>query len=240
MNQKLSIAQLKSISRGQLLGKYGITIGATVSANAIIMAASMLCSLLIDQETLSGQVIAFLITFILDLLSGIFMLGLTRFFLHLACDRPYRLTDIFYGFRSHTDKALAVRFFILTMQLLVLFPCLLCSVFYRVKGTSTLFLLSCITIVIGGILYTYITLLYSQVYYIMLDFPGYSTRQIMSTSRRIMKGNKARLFYMGVTLIPYYLLGFLSCGVAMFWVAPYTKVVCTNFYLDLMHREYTV
>lgn len=240
MNNKLSIAQLKSISRGQLLGKYGIAIGATVSANVIIMIASMLCSFLTDQSTLAGQGIAFLITFILDLLSGIFILGLTRFFLHLACNRPYRITDIFYGFRSHTDKALAVRFFILTMQLLVLFPCLLCVAFYRIKETSTLFLLTCVTMVIGGILYTYISLLYSQAYYIMLDFPGYSTRQIMSTSRRVMKGNKARFFYMEVTLLPYYLLGLLSCGVAFFWVAPYVQMICTNFYLDLMHREYTV
>ena len=94
--------------------------------------------------------------------------------------------------------------------------------------------------VIGGILYVYIILLYSQAYYIMLDFPGYSTRQIMSTSRRIMKGNKGRLFYMVVTLIPYYLLAFLSCGIAMLWISPYMETSLTNFYLDLMHREYAV
>ncbi len=74
----------------------------------------------------------------------------------------------------------------------------------------------------------------------MLDFPGYNTRKIMSTSRQIMKGNKARLFYAQVTLIPYSLLALLSCGIAMLWIIPYKNVIFTNFYLDLMHREYTV
>ena len=52
-----------------------------------------------------------------------------------------------------------------------------------------------------------------------------------------MKGHKGRLFYICVTLIPYYLLGFLSCGIALFWVIPYTKVILTNFYLDLVHAQ---
>ena len=91
--------------------------------------------------------------------------------------------------------------------------------------------------VIGGIIYVIVSLLYSQAYYIMLDFPGYSVRQIMSGSRNIMKGHKGRLFYICVTLIPYYLLGFLSCGIALFWVIPYTKVILTNFYLDLVHAQ---
>ena len=126
------------------------------------------------------------------------------------------------------------------MELIVMLPFLVCTAFYRARESSVLFLFSCITLVIGGILYVYIILLYSQAYYIMLDFPGYSTRQIMSTSRRIMKGNKGRLFYMVVTLIPYYLLAFLSCGIAMLWISPYMETSLTNFYLDLMHREYAV
>ena len=74
----------------------------------------------------------------------------------------------------------------------------------------------------------------------MLDFPAYTAKQIMRTSRNVMKGHKARLFYLGVTLIPYYLLSFLSCGIALLWVIPFRKTLLTNFYLDLMHRDYTV
>ena len=241
MNQKLSVAQLKSVARGQLLGRYGIAIGADVTANGIIVIVSLLCSALTTQnQTTAGAVIAFLITLLLDILSGIFLLGLARFYLNLVCSRPLSVMDVFYGFRHHTDKALITRALIVLMELIVMLPFLVCTAFYRARESSVLFLFSCITLVIGGILYVYIILLYSQAYYIMLDFPGYSTRQIMSTSRRIMKGNKGRLFYMVVTLIPYYLLAFLSCGIAMLWISPYMETSLTHFYLDLMHREYAV
>ena len=81
---------------------------------------------------------------------------------------------------------------------------------------------------------------FSQVYYIMLDFPDYSTRQIIRTSKQIMRGNKFRLFYITVSLLPYYLLAVLSCGIALLWVVPFHKATLANFYLDLMHREYEV
>lgn len=223
------------------MGKYGLAIGADVVANGIVMAAMLLCSFLTEHNsTVTGYIITFLITLILDTLSGIFLLGLARFYLNLVCSRPCRVSDVFYGFRAHTDKALAARFFIMIMELLVMLPFTVCTFFYSVRTSSVMFLITCVTLVIGGILYTYIALLYSQVYFIMLDFPGYSIRQIMSASRRIMKGNKGRLFYMLVTLIPYYLLGLLSCGIALLWVSPYVETTLTNFYLDLMHREYAL
>lgn len=241
MNQKLSVAQLKSISRGQLLGNYGIAIGADVTANGIIFFVSLLCSTLTAQnQTVAGTMITFLITLILDILNGIFLLGLARFYLNLVCRRPCSVTDVFYGFRYHTNKALITRALIVIMELIVMIPFVVCTAFSGTRESSVLFLFSCITLVIGGILYIYIMLLYSQVYFIMLDFPGYSSRQIMSTSRRIMRGNKGRLFYMVVTLIPYYLLAFLSCGIALLWINPYLETTLTNFYLDLMHREYAV
>lgn len=240
MNTNLSSAQLKSISRGQLLGKYGAAISAELAAGLCIVAASLLCSALTDRTTLAGMIIAWLVTFILDVLSGIFLAGLTRFYLNLICNRPYLVTDVFYGFRSQTNKAIAVRFFLLVMQLLCMLPALICLILYIYAESSVLFLLCSILAVAGGILLVYLSLMFSQAYYIMLDFPGYSAKQIMAESRSIMKGHKGRLFYISVTLIPYYLLGFLSCGIALLWVIPYRKAVFANFYLDLMHREYTV
>ncbi len=240
MNNKLTIAQLKDISRGQLLGRYGIAIGAVAASNGIVMTATIFCSLLTTQYTVAGQIIAFLVSMILDVLSGIFVLGLTYFFLNFVCNRPCFVSDIFYGFRNHTNKALAVRFLTTAIQIIFMLPFIVCAGFYTVKESSALFLLICVTGVIGAILCEYITLIYSQAYFIMLDFPGYNTRKIMSTSRQIMKGNKARLFYAQVTLIPYSLLALLSCGIAMLWIIPYKNVIFTNFYLDLMHREYTV
>lgn len=240
MNTKLSSAQLKAISKGQLLGRYGSAISAELAAGAILFAASLLCSSLTDQSTAAGLIVSYLIMLILDLLGGIFTVGLTRFYLNLICGRPYPITDVFYGFRSHADKAIAVRFFLMLMQFLCMLPFILCSFLYIRTESAVVFLLCSITTVCGGVFIVILSLLYSQVYYVMLDFPAYTAKQVMRTSRNIMKGNKARLFYLCVTLIPYYLLSLLSCGIALFWVIPFQKTLFANFYLDLMHREYTV
>lgn len=240
MHTKLSSAQLKAISKGQLLGKYGSAISAELAAGAILFAASLLCSALTDRSTAAGLVISYLIMLILELLDGIFTVGLTRFYLNLVCSRPYPVADVFYGFRVHADKAIIIRFLLSLMQFLCILPSILCSFVYARTESAVAFLFCSITIVCGCIGIVVLSLIYSQVYYIMLDFPAYTAKQIMRTSRNVMKGHKARLFYLGVTLIPYYLLSFLSCGIALFWVIPFQKTLLTNFYLDLMHRDYTV
>ena len=237
MNQNLSSAQLKSIAREQLLGKYGAAISAELAAGGIMLLASFLCSALTDQTTLAGMILSCLISLILDVLGGIFLVGLARFYLNMICNRPFSAGDIFYGFRSHADKAIAVRFVLCLIELLCMAPALICMFFYSQNESSILFLCFSIFAVIGGIVLLYFTLTFSQVYYIMLDFPAYTFLQILRTSKQIMKGNKGRLFYITVTLIPYYLAAFLSCGIALLWVIPYRKTIYANFYLDLMHRE---
>ncbi len=234
MKEHLSSAHLKSLSRGQLLGRYGAAISAELAVQVILTAAALLCSALTDQSTLAGLALAGLVSFLLEVLSGIFYVGLTRFYLNLVCDRPYRTSDVFSGFRSHADRVIAVRFLISVMQLLSMLPFLVCLFFYTDSPSAALFFLLCVFAVLAFAVSIYIELLYSQVYYLILDFPAYGVRHILSLSRRIMKGNKGRLLYLYVSLIPWYLAAFLSCGVALLWIMPYQRVILTNFYLDLL------
>lgn len=241
MNTSLTSAQLKSISRGQLLGKYGNAISVEVLAASITGVALVLCLWISDPSTLAGLVITWLIALLISILAGIFQVGLTRFYLNLVCNRPYRTNDIFCGFSSHADRAIAVRFLLLLMQLLCMTPFYICRYFYLNQSkTAVMFLVCCLTAVAGMAVRIFFSLRFAQVYYVMLDFPNYTVRQIFSTSCKIMKGHKGRLFYICVTLIPYYLSSFLSCGIAFLWVIPFMRTLLTNFYLDIMHREYTV
>lgn len=237
MNQNLSSSQLKSLSKGQLLGKYTTAISAEAAAGSLLLAVSFLCSSFTDQSSLSGMILSGLISLLVDVLNGIFLVGLSRFYLNLISGRPFAAADIFYGFRTHADRAIAVRFILCILELICMLPALFCIFFFFQKSSAPLFLCFSIFAVMGGCAIVYFRLTFSQVYYIMLDFPSYTFRQIMRTSRNIMKGNKGRLFYITVTLIPYYLACFLSCGIALLWVLPYQKTIYANFYLDLMRQD---
>ena len=240
MNSKLSTEQLKAISRGQLLGRYGFAISAELAAAGIMLAVHLICFLPVDQSTTAGLVLAFFISCILDVLSGVFAAGLTRFYLNLVCNRPGSVKDIFYNFRVHTNKALAIRLLTSIPQVIGCLPFLASGILIadQENPSAGLYLLYSAAMLVALIVYISVWLLYSQAYYLLLDFPGYSTRQIMSVSRRMMKGHKGRLFYLTVSLIPYYLLCFLSCSIASLWVTPFSRVLFTNFYLDLIHRNH--
>jgi len=236
MSTGLSSAQLKAVSRGQLLGKYKTAIAAELAVNCIIIFATLLCTKWTDQTTLAGYVLGYLITFILQVLAGILYVGLTRFYLNLVCGGPLHISDIFSGFRFHTNRAIALRFFLSLIQLACLLPAS-CYPFYGGSGSPETYVLFCFFLVVGCGIDIFLSIMFSQVYFILLDFPAYTTRQVMKTSRELMKGHKARFFYICVSLLPYYLLSLLSCGIALIWVIPYERVLFTNFYLDLMHRK---
>lgn len=235
--RKLSSSQLKSLARGQLLGKYGAAISVSLVVGAIMLMISLLTSLVLDTSTTAGLVISCLVQLLLEVLSGVFAVGVARFYLNIACEQPYSVADAFSGFREHADRAVAAKFIIIVMELICFLPTILSFVIYMSTESPAIFLISCLLLVASGILNTLIFLTYSQAFFLIVDFPDLSVKTLLFTSRRIMKGNRGRLFYIHVSLLPLYLLGILSCGIALLWIEPYTNSILSNFYLDLMQTD---
>ena len=101
----------------------------------------------------------------------------------------------------------------------------------------TLFLIYVIFYLAGTIISIYVSLMLSQVFYLMLDFPEYTASQLLKMSIRLMKGSKGRLFYIQLSFLPLILLSFLSCGIALLWIYPYMQATYANFYLDLIKKK---
>ena len=94
--------------------------------------------------------------------------------------------------------------------------------------------------IIGTVILVIVSLTFSQAYYLLQDFPQYSAKELLQMSRQIMKGHKARLFYIELSFVPLLLLGILSCCIGLLWIIPYMASVKANFYMDLMtHRKST-
>ena len=75
--------------------------------------------------------------------------------------------------------------------------------------------------------------MFSQCYYLMLDFPNKTAGEILSLSLRLMRGQKGRLFCILLSFLPLLLLGWLSI-VGTIWVGPYLQMAMALFYLDIM------
>lgn len=253
MNQYLSSASLKSLAKGQLLGKYGTVIGAYLLHFLCTIPIGMAVTLFTSVSTIWGILIYCAALFLFGLLSGYFIAGESYIYLKIACNQTPFVSDLFHFFRGDTIKLFQIQAFLTAIDILCSLPSLLMSnhisqsllsfdmntaAVDALPVNAPLFLVYIILYLAGTIINFYVhSLLFSQVFYLMLDFPEYTAPELLKRSARIMKGNKGRLLYVSLSFVPLILLGALSFGIAFLWLLPYMEAVYANFYLDLIRKQ---
>ena len=80
-------------------------------------------------------------------------------------------------------------------------------------------------------------LTYSMPYYFLLDNPTFSSIKCFRASRKMMKHNKFKLFRLYLSFILWFILGFITFGIAYLWIMPYLNVTIANFY-DILKGTY--
>jgi uncharacterized membrane protein len=84
--------------------------------------------------------------------------------------------------------------------------------------------------VIPGIVKSYS---YSQMYFIIKQNPEIGPTEAIDESRKLMDGHKAELFWLDLSFIGWYFLGFLALGIGILFVIPYHQLARANFYNQL-------
>lgn len=253
MNQYLSSVSLKSLARGQLLGNYGTLVGIYLIQVICTAPVSLAISLLIGTNTLLNIFLYSIAQFLFGLLAGYFLAGQFYISLKVACLQPPALSDLFYFFREDASKVLYIQVILSGISTLCSLPALISGHYvnlsiigltskalteYELPVSAPLFLSYTILYVIGSVIDIYIRyILFSQVFYLMLDFPNYSAKQLLKMSIQLIQGSRARLFYLIVSFVPMLLLSVFSCGIAQLWIQPYMQVTYANFYLDLIKKK---
>lgn len=235
MNQYKSSAELKALAKEQLFGRYGTVIGATVLVNLITLSMSLFPGLFMGTGTIPQLIINYLVSFIISVFGGLFVSGQAFMFLKLTCRQPVAVGDIFYGFKAFPDKALLIQLVLAAVTYVCQIPMqILSQLSMRHAGNGVYLLSASVCIIISTAITTYVSLLFSQSFYLLQDFPQYSAMELLRMSRQIMKGHKARLFYIELSFLPLLLLGLVSCCIGYLWIIPYMNTVKANFYMDLM------
>lgn len=235
LNKFKSSEELKAFAKEHLFGKYGITIGACVVVNLITLFVSYYSTIFLNTKTIYGIILNFVISFVISVLTGLFTSGEKYFYLKIVCGKPVTLSDVFYGFKLYPNKAVLIQLYLSIWIYISMIPqTVLTYLLLLYPGNATLTLLYNLAMILYLVVSIMIFLIYSQAFYLLHDFPEYSVSKLLSTSRKLMKGSKGRLFYLTVSFLPLLLLGLLSCGIACLWIAPYINTTYTEFFLDLM------
>ena len=94
-------------------------------------------------------------------------------------------------------------------------------------------LLYTILLIIPGVIAIYG---YAMVPYILEEKPGFSVGKAMRMSKKIMKGHKWQLFCLRLSFWGWYILGFLTFGLAFLYVGPYISAAEAVFYNEISGR----
>ncbi len=238
MTNSSSTSVLKSIAKERSLDKYGTLIAANVIIFAIQFALTSVATV-----SASGSLIIFiinqLISLIINILLGILVSGKAYLYMNLVYSQTISVSDIFFGFKQHPEKAVVIQALFVIVDFLVSVPSAFLLFVSGQNPSQNLDAIMIFTLAAGIIINVYISLTYSQAFFILHDFPDRSAKEILSTSRRLMKGNRLRLLYLYVSYIPLYILGILTLFIPLLWVSVYRYATVTVFYQDLIAKVST-
>lgn len=233
MNEYKSTARLKSIAAERSLGRYGTLIG----ANIIIYAIQVIVSAITTVST--GGSLFFIITnniitLIVNILLGLLVSGKAYLYMNLLYSQPVAASDIFFGLKQQPQKAVAIQALFVIVDFLISIPGQLLMIQYQKSPDATSVLAAVLALSVGLCINIIFSLVYSQSFFILHDFPDRTAVQILSSSRHLMKGNIFRLFYLHVSFIPLYILGCLTLFVPILWINVYHYAATCAFYQDLI------
>lgn len=174
-----------------------------------------------------------------SIMMGVMNAGIALYFLNIACGQAFSIQNLFYGFRTDSKKALLISAAITLNQAVCLWPGqYMIQYFQATKELKWLFWGAAVLVVGIGI-YIPISLSIAMSFYLMLDFPQKSGREVLTLCRHIMKGHRGRLFALDLSFLPLMLLCVLSFGIGFLWLLPHMHMTYTYFFLDLMNpKEY--
>lgn len=137
--------------------------------------------------------------------------GVSRVFMELAREGRFSFGTLFYPYRKMLRATIftqVVKIFYLSMWFILL--------------------------IIPGLIKTFS---YSQVSYILNDHPDYTVDEAISLSRHMMDGHKARLLWLMLSFMGWFIVCVITFGIALLWVIPYVQAARANFYLELKKKN---
>lgn len=144
------------------------------------------------------------------LVAGPMALGMAFVFLSLEEGKTIMLDNLFQGFNDLSRSVAA--------GLLISLFTFLWSLLLVIPGIVAL-------------------LSYSMTFFIMKENPAITASEAIEQSKAMMMGHKSRLLDLYLSFIGWFILCFITFGLATLYVAPYFCTSLAIFYKDLQHRN---
>lgn len=242
---------MKLRARQSLQGNYGVLVGSQILMGAFFAVLAFLFQVVMVMVfffgTLwgNGKSTAFYILSMFGFTAAIYLVillfvslfgtGYIRMFLEIAQARPVDVGDIFYAFKNRGIRFAGLVFVLLLIQLIIGLPLGILFVMMTViLGHSAVW-----AAFLGYVPMLWVMLQYSQSMFLMIENPDMGILDCLQGSRRMMQGNKCRLFLLWMSFVGWIPLIYLSMGIGALWAAPYLLCTLAHFHLSVrMEQQY--
>lgn len=246
---------LKFTARGRLSGQWKLVVGIEAILYVISWIVSFIFSSLVSTTSVGSWAVAEAIQLIINALLGMFTIGAVFVYMRIAtmtADTRIvpEIKDILHAWKHEQQRGLPLCLIQAAIGVILTIPAEAASYYMGLQvnyimgtlsgevltqpafpaGRLILLYLVCLLV------YVPVSLLFSQVYFILLDFPKKKVTEILKDSMALMGVYWKRMLYLEVSFIPLRLLGMLSI-VGMLWVAPYMNETYVLFYLEMLHPD---
>lgn len=180
-----------------------------------------------------NYLVLFLLSLVVQLVTVLLNLGYMDFSLRLSRKEDFRLNVLLSGF-SLWGKGILL--YLLVSVLLALWS----SLFAMPVSYLLVMLLAAGTIgedLVYGLLLAYIALImlivsyrYRMAWFVLLDDPELSARQVLHQAKAINKVHRWKLFLLDLSFLPWLLLCAVTCGILLIWKLPYITATYAHAY----------
>lgn len=143
-------------------------------------------------------------------LDGPMSVGAHRFFLINTEEKP-SLKELFFGFKNSYLNNMKIMFSAFVKNVLWAFV-------FIIPGIVKMFE-------------------YSIIPYILAGHPEMESKDVFAEAKRLMKGNKMRLFKLELSFIGWVLLCSLTLGIGVFFLVPYYQAAHAEFYKEILDKQ---
>ena len=233
MTNLKTAAELKAIAKERSLDKYGILI----LANIIIFVLQMAISSIVTISD-SGSLVIFtineIIILIVQILLGILVSGKAYLYMNLIYSQTVSTSDIFFGLKQHPNKAVMIQSLFVLADFLASLPASIILFILTPDSPFSLRIALFVAVAIGIVVNIYVSLSYSQAFYLLHDYPDRSAKELLAYSKSLMQGNRLKLFYLHISFIPLIIFGCLTFFIPLLWISVYRYATLTAFYQNLI------
>ena len=250
MKQYLQRSVLKDNAKQHLAGKWGSSVLMVLSMFAISIGLSLFLVFGLELGlisfssgsfldagtwTLVSFVLVSVLSCLLSVLGGLFLLGRFLFYLNVVSGQRFSAADLFFAFRADFGKNFLVAAAVSLPQVVLLLPYQICSYLFQTTRDFSWAAWMLVSLAVGIAIYIPISLSLAPAPLLLLDFPQYRAGEILRRSIQLMRGHRGRLFLLELSFLPVYFLCLFSLGVGFLWALPYMETTFVLFYLDLIN-----